>query len=85
MLTFYETNNKYNYKIRRSDSSVHLPTSPQDATQNHFLAEFNRFEFRVFLLLDLLSYFTYISALLFSNSLRDNSWIHTFPKGIIAM
>ena len=40
------------------------------------------FEFRIFLLLDWL---TYKFALLFTHSWRVNSWIHTFPQGISIM
>ena len=54
-------------------------------TRSIFKAEFNRFEFRVFCLLDLLPYqgWRTQSALLFTHSWRENNWIHTFPKGII--
>ena len=60
-------------------SYLPTPTLGQDMTQGQFLAEFNRFEFRAFFLLDLLHY------LLFTHSWRENNWIHTFPKGISAM
>ena len=52
-----------------------------------FKAEFNRFEFRVFLLLDKLPQqgWRTQSVLLFTHSWRGNNWIHTFPKGISAM
>ena len=67
----------------------YLPTPPlgQDMTQGQFLAEFNRFEFRVFLLLDLLPHqgWRTQSVLLFTHSWMENNWIHTFPKGISAM
>ena len=67
----------------------YLPTPPlgQDMTQGQFLEEFNRFEFRGFLLLDYLLHqgWKTQSVLLFTNSWRDNNWIHTFPKGISAM
>ena len=48
---------------------------------NFFKAEFNRFEFRVFLLLDQLPHqgWRTQSALLFTHSWRENNWIHTFP------
>ena len=47
----------------------------------NFWAEFNRFQFRVFLLLGRRTQ----SVLLFAHSWRENSWIHTFPKGISEM
>ena len=54
---------------------------------NSFKVECNRFEFRVFLLLDLLPHqgWRTQSALPFTHSWRENNWIHTFPKGISAM
>ena len=50
-------------------------------------AGFNRFEFRVFLLLDELLHqgWRTQSALLFTHNWRENNWIHTFPKGISVM
>ena len=52
-----------------------------------FWAKSNRFEFRVFLLLDLLPHqgWSTQSVLLFTHSWRESNWIHTFPKGISAM
>ena len=54
---------------------------------NFFKAEFNRFEFRVFLLLDLLPHqgWRTQSVLLITHNWRENNWIHTFPKGISAI
>ena len=56
-------------------------------TQGKFLAKFNRFEFRVFFLLDQLPHQgrRTQSALLFTHNWRENYWIHTFPKRITAM
>ena len=56
-------------------------------TGSIFEVEFNRFEFRVFLLLDSLPHqgWRTKSALLFTHSWKENNWIHTFPKGISAM
>ena len=47
--------------------------------------EFNKFKFKVFLFLNWLLYEDWraLSALRFTHRWRDNSWIHTFPKGII--
>ena len=55
--------------------------------KQNFWAEFNRFEFRVFLFLDWLTYKSYRahSTLLFTHRWRENSWIHTFLKDISAM
>ena len=50
----------------------------------NFYAEFNRFEFNVFLLLDQLPYQSY-RALLFIHNWRENKWIYTFPKVIVAV
>ena len=49
--------------------------------------EFERFEFRVFLLLGLLPYqgWRAQSVLLFTYIWREDNWIHTFPKSISAM
>ena len=48
----------------------------------NFQVEFNRFEFRVFLLLDKLPHqgWRIQFVLLFTHSWRENNWIHTFPK-----
>ena len=53
----------------------------------NFLAEFNRFEFVVFLLLEQLPYQGYRaqSALLFTYSWKENSWMNTFPESFSAM
>ena len=53
----------------------------------NFYAEFNGFEFRVFLLLDYLPNqgWRTQSTLLFTHCWRENNWIHIFPKGISAM
>ena len=49
--------------------------------------EFNKFEFRIFLLLDWLQYKDKRSqsTRLFTLSWKENSWIYTFPKGISDM
>ena len=56
-------------------------------TRSIFLVEFNRFEFRVFLLIDWLPHqgWRTQSVLLFAPSRRENNWIHTFPKGFSSM
>ena len=63
----------------------YLPTPPfgQDMTRG----QFNRFEFGVFLLLDLLPHqgWRTQSVLLLTHSWRENNWIYTFRKGISAM
>ena len=55
--------------------------------KDNFKAEFDGFEFRVFLFLDLLPHqgWRTQSVLLFTHSWRENHWIHTFPKGISSM
>ena len=64
-------------------------TSKQAAcdTRLIFLVKFNRFELRDFFLLDQLPYQDYRiqSALQFTYSWWENSWIHTFSKGIWTM
>ena len=55
----------------------------------NFKAEFYRFEFRVFFLLDWFL-ITKIKEFSLSHNLSiagggENNWIHTFPKGISAM
>ena len=49
-----------------------------------FKAKFDKFEFRLFLLLDWLPYQSWraLSTLLFVHSSKENHWIHFFPKGI---
>ena len=72
--------------LKGQELLCYLPTPPlgQDMTQGQF---FNRFEFRVVLLLDKLPHqgWRTQSVLLFTHSWRENNWIHTFPKGISAM
>ena len=67
----------------------YLPTPPdnQNVTQGQFYAEFNRFEFEVFLPLHRLPYqgWTAQSAPLFTHSWGEKNWIHNFPKGISVM
>ena len=69
---------------------IYLPTHRhvQDVTQGQFfLAEFNWFEFRVFLLRDWLSNLKNPVCLTIYPLLGtgENNWIYTFPKGISAM
>ena len=49
------------------------------------LKQFNRFEFRVFFLLDWLPYKgkKSQSAQVFTHSWRENNWIHTFPRVLV--
>ena len=56
-------------------------------TRSHLLAEFNRFGFWVFLLLDKLPNQSWRnqSDLLFSHTCKENTRIHTFPRGISAL
>ena len=62
-------------------------TQPGCDTRSILYAKFNRFEFRLFLLLVWLpdQGQSTQSALLFTHCWRENNWIHTFPKGISAM
>ena len=68
---------------------TYLPTPllGQDMTQSQLLKELDKFEFSVFLLLDEYPHQgkRNQSTLRFTHSLRENTWIHTFPKGISAM
>ena len=60
----------------------------KNVTQGQFFyMEINRFEFRVFFLLDQLSYQgqKYSLPYYFTHSWREMSWIHTFPKVINAI
>ena len=62
------------------------PPFDQDATQGQFFRlEFNRFEFRLFLLVNRLPYQEKRVTLLLSQSWKGNRRIHTFPKGVCAI
>ena len=73
----------------KENGLTYLPTPPLGRILHkvNFQAEFNRFQFRVFLLQDKLPHqgWRTQSAQLFTHSWRENNWIHTFPKGINAM
>ena len=76
------------YRITIENNNIYQPLrSDRIWHKVNSLAEFHRFEFRVFLLLDWLPHqgWRSQSALLFTHRWRENNWIHTFPKGISAM
>ena len=54
----------------------YIRVQEEDAKQSQLYAEFNRFEFRVFLLVDWLLY-----QIWRTHSWKENNWINTFPKG----
>ena len=91
-VTLFKSNLNLNFKLKfkHCHQIDVFPTllHEQDVTLSQcFKQNLRDFKFKVFILLD---WFPYQgqraqSALLFTHSWRENSWMHTFPRGVSAI